>query len=217
MIASEFLSELPVERRLALAYSPARARADTAALFLLDARLAAILRQTREPMLGQMRLAWWRDRLGDAALPPGLGDPLLEQLNRWPQRQGLVALVDGWEALLAEPPLPDGAIDAFVRGRADACRDLAVQLGAQAAAPHATSAGAGWALAELAGKLSDPHEAGRVAELARDREWRVIELPRELRAIAVLHGLARSKKGAGELISGPRDMLRAARLGLFGR
>lgn len=217
MIASEFLSELPVERRLALAYSPAWARDDTAALFLLDARLAGILRQTREPMLGQMRLAWWRDRLSDAALPPGLGDPLLEQLNGWPRRDGLVALVNGWEALLADAPLPDGSIDAFVRGRAEACRDLAIRVGVEAHAARATAAGAGWALAELAGKLSDPAEAARVAELSRDRDWQRLQLPRELRAITVLYGLACSKKGQGELISGPIDMLRAARLGLFGR
>lgn len=217
MNAPDFLSELPVERRLALAYAPARARPDTLALFALDARLAGIVRQAREPLLAQMRLAWWRDRLADSALPGGLGDQLLERLNLWPQRAGLVALVNGWEALLAESPLPDSAIDAFVRGRAEACGDLARQLGLADAARSAASAGAGWTLAELAGKLGDPGETARVVQLAQEREWPMIQLPRALRAITVLHGLARRKQGSGELISGPRDLLRAARLGLLGR
>lgn len=217
MNASDFLSELPVERRLALAYAPARARPDTLALFALDARLAGIVRQAREPMLAQLRLAWWRDRLADSALPAGLGDQLLERLNAWPQRAGLVALVNGWEALLAEPPLPDSAIDAFVRGRAEACADLARQLGLADAARPAASAGAGWTLAELAGKLGNPDESARVLQLAQARDWPAIQLPRELRAVTVLHGLARRKRGSGDLISGPRDLLRAARLGLLGR
>ncbi len=217
MNASDFLSELPVERRLALAYAPVRARPDTLALFALDARLAGIVRQVREPLLAQMRLAWWRDRLADSALPAGLGDQLLERLNAWPQRGGLVALVNGWEALLAEPPLPDSAIDAFVRGRAEACADLARQLGLGDAARSAANAGAGWTLAELAGRLGDPDETARVLQLAQEREWPTLQLPRPLRAITVLHGLARRKQGQGELISTPRDLLRAARLGLLGR
>lgn len=217
MNKADFLSELPVERRLALAYAPARAQPDTLALFALDARLAGIVRQAREPVLAQMRLAWWRERLADSALPAGLGDQLLERLNTWPRREGLVALVNGWEALLAEPPLPDSAIDAFVRGRAEACGDLARQLELPEAARPAANAGAGWALAELASKLGDPAESARAVRLAQDRDWPVIQLPRALRSITVLHGLARHKQGTAQLISGPRDLLRAARLGLLGR
>lgn len=217
MNGSDFLSELPVERRLALAYAPARARPDTLALFALDARLAGIVRQAREPMLAQMRLAWWRDRLAGSALPPGLGDQLLERLNAWPQRAGLVALVNGWEGLLAEPPLPDSAVDAFVRGRAEACADLARQFGLTEAAHPAAVAGTGWAMAELAGKLGNPHESARVRQLAQSLDWPAIQLPRKLRAVTVLYGLARRKQGSGDFISGPRDFLRAARLGLLGR
>lgn len=217
MDAADFLSELPVERRLALAYAPGRARGDTLALFALDARLAGIVRQAREPMLAQMRLAWWRDRLGDPAASGGLGDPLLERLGDWTARSGLIALVNGWEALLADPPLPDSAIDTFVRGRAEACGDLARQLGHATAARPAARAGAGWALAELAAKLGDPAESARVVQLAQEREWSALQLPRPLRAITVLYGLARYKKGTESLICGPRDLLRAARLGLFDR
>jgi 15-cis-phytoene synthase len=217
MDTADFLSELPVERRLALAYAPAGARTDTLALFALDGRLAGIVRQAREPLLAQMRLAWWRDRLGDSVQAAGLGDPLLERLSGWNRREGLVALVNGWESLLADPPLPDGAIDTFVRGRAEACADLARQLNLADAARPAASAAAGWALAELAGKLGDPAESARVRQLAQERDWAMIQLPRQLRAITVLYGLARRKQGAEALISGPRDMLRAARLGLLGR
>lgn len=217
MIDPASLTELTAERRLALAYAPAAARADTAALFLLDARLAGIVRQTREPMLGQMRLAWWREQFS-AALPSGVvGEPLLEQFALWPRRQGLAALVDGWEALLLADSLTDAAIDVFMRGRAEACRMLAMQLGEEASAHAAARAGAAWALAELGTRLSNPAEIERVRAIATESGWDRTKLPRNLRPIAILHGLARRKKGYGDFIDGPIDLLFAIRLGLIGR
>lgn len=213
----EFLGDLPIERRLALSYARRKDRGWTAALFLLDARLAGIVRHTREQMLGQMRLAWWRERLSGPVQSAGSGDRLLDSLATWHRRDGLVALVDGWEALLMDQPLAEPAIDAFVRGRAEACRNLAGQLDCADSAPLAARAGAGWALAELASKLSDPAEVDCVQKIASTHAWQTIRLPRALRPIAVLHTLARRRQGQGPLLNGPTDLLLAARVGLFGR
>ena len=55
-------------------------------------------------MLGQLRLAWWRDRLNDDPAKWPKGEPLLGRLGSWGERsRALVPLVDGWEALLGEP------------------------------------------------------------------------------------------------------------------
>ena len=64
------------ERALALSYA-VEGRDALAALLALDDALARLLRSTREPALGQMRLAWWREALErlDTAPPPA--EPVL--------------------------------------------------------------------------------------------------------------------------------------------
>ena len=94
-------AELSPPLRLALAWAPRHARPATLALFALDTRLAGFLRRATEPLPVQMRLAWWRDTLGAPPSAWPRGDPLLDELRTWAAPEGLVALVDGWEGLLA--------------------------------------------------------------------------------------------------------------------
>src|SRR5690606_10062975 len=105
------LDELPAPQRLALTYASSRSRAEHMALLALDARLAAILRKRREPMLVQLRLAWWRDMLNSPAADWPWGDAVLDLLRRWRDPAGLVPLVDGWESLLAEDLTPRAIAD----------------------------------------------------------------------------------------------------------
>lgn len=216
MDLADLIAELPIERRLALSYAPKAAREPTAALFVLDGRLARIVSQGREPMLTQMKLAWWRDWLKE---PPGSsdrGDPLLKLFADWGDaRQRLVALVDGWEALLSEPPLSDVAIESFAFGRVEACAALASQLGHQPR--EAGRAGRNWALAELAGRIDNDDEATSVRSLAAEADWSRPKLARSMRPLAVLHGLASRRRGHAQLLAGPSDFFFALRLGLFGR
>ena len=51
------------ERELSLAYVPQRARSAVRAIWTLDERLAQVVATTRDGALGEIRLAWWRDRL----------------------------------------------------------------------------------------------------------------------------------------------------------
>lgn len=206
--------DLPLVQRLALSYAPANARADTLALLALDNRLAAILRQGGEPVIAQIKLAWWRDRLGENPNGWPAGEPLLHTLRQWPGGPaGLIPLVDGWEALLAAD-LTGIGIDEFAQGRSAAWATLAPA--------HATSAAAaarGWALADLALNLGQAEEASTVRELALSATREVAPLPRALRSLAVLHGLARRAlaRGRDELLDGPGAGFVALRIGLFGR
>ena len=106
-------AELSPPLQLALAWAPARARDATLALFALDTRLAGFLRRGGEPLAAQMRLAWWRETLGSPSSAWPRGDPLLDELSGWSDPEQLVALVDGWEGLLAdeldEAAIIDGA------------------------------------------------------------------------------------------------------------
>lgn len=97
-------------QRLAVAYAPQAVRAVFLLLLEFDARLAALVAGASEPLIGQLKLAWWRDAI---AMEPGKrpkGEPLLQRLALL-EGQGLgvamVQLVDAWELLL----VGDGSTD----------------------------------------------------------------------------------------------------------
>jgi phytoene synthase len=164
------MDEPDPERALALSYA-VRGRDAAAALLALDDRLAAILRRTREPLVGQMRLTWWREALErlDAAPPPA--EPVLaalaaEALPRGVRGADLVPIIEGWEALL-DDPLDAGAIERHaIRGRA-LFEGIARAIGASG--DPIVPAGEGWALADLARHLTDPDARRSAADLARAR------------------------------------------------
>ncbi|MDD3799168.1 MAG: hypothetical protein PHE36_08330 [Novosphingobium sp.] len=214
------VASLPIPQRLALSYAPGRSRELFMALFALDARLAGIVRQAREPMLAQMRLAWWRETLGKPGGERPSGEPLLAFLAAWEgEEAALSGLAEGWESLLAEPPFGEEEIRSFAKGRADAFAALARLAGAGGHADAARKAAHCWALMDLARGLSDPRERDLALALAEEEAAAGWALPRSLRPLSVLGGLARrnAARGGGELLGGPGDMLAALRLGLTGR
>lgn len=218
MELAPLLDELPPDRRLALAYAKPRVRNDALAIFLLDLRLSRLIAQRREPLLTQMRLAWWRDRLNEAPREFHHDEPVLALLADWgDRRRDLIALIDGWESLLAEPSIGDAVIDTFALGRAQAFAALARRQGCTSAAGEAARAGFNWALADLAARVSDAEEALFIRERLARQDWAAVRLPASLRPLAVLYGLARRKRGDGPLLDGIADGLAAVRLGLFGR
>lgn len=214
---AQLVGELPLERRLALAYAPARARPATLALFALDSALGRVLRSTREPMLGQLRLAWWREALARPLDQQPPGELVLAALRAFgDQRASLECLVDGWEALLGDAPLSQHHLTLFATGRGEACAVLAEVLGEDGTTGSARQAGSAWALAELAPRLSDPQERDYAAALIAQHPWENVALPRALRPLKLLHGLALRSKGEVPLLGRRRDILAAFRLGLLG-
>jgi phytoene synthase len=217
MDSSQLVDALPIERRLALSYAPGPARTATLALFALDAALGNLVRSAREPLLGQMRLAWWREQLGKPAAQRAQGEPVLALLGQVPElEQGLQCLVDGWEVLLGEAPIPGTELASFAAARGEACAALAIAVRAQGHADVARICGNEWALAELASRLSDPQEREFALELAGAANWQAVALPRSLRPLKVLHALAVRSKGHSPLLSRRTDILTAFRLGLLG-
>jgi 15-cis-phytoene synthase len=182
------------ERRLVLSYAPAPARAALAALLALDDQLAVVVRTTRAPLVGQMRLTWWHDALAalDGAPPPA--EPVLAALAAHVLPRGvagaaLAPLVEGWEALLEETL---GAAELETHAAARGARLFAAAAAVLGVAPVA-GAGEGWALADLARHLSAPGEAA-AARIAAEaalaaafaRGW-----PLRARALGALALLAR--------------------------
>src|SRR3546814_10427540 len=54
---------------------------DLRIVWAFDARMAEIIRSTREPMIGQMRLTWWREALTKDPKVEGSGEPLMDALR----------------------------------------------------------------------------------------------------------------------------------------
>ncbi|RKF23524.1 hypothetical protein D6851_03430 [Altericroceibacterium spongiae] len=217
-MADNLIESLALPQRLALTYAPAAARAPTLAVLALDTRLSQLVSQKREVMLAQMRLAWWRDMFGKPADQWPKGDAVLGALKDWPERNGLVDLVDGWEYLLKEE-LDEEALNGFAEGRAAIFGALAVQLGEERAQASAQQAARLWSLGDLAANVSEPQEKARIVAHAQKLDKIPEKLPRRLRTLAVLAGLARRglSQGGTALLQGPASGFTALRIGLTGR
>ncbi len=184
------------ERALALSYA-GKGRAALAALLALDDALAALLRTTSEPALGQMRLAWWREALERLDSAPAPAEPVLrglaaEVLPLGVSGLSLVPIVHGWEVLVEEERLDADALRRFGEGRGSLFVAAGAVLRAEPGDPL-LNAGKGWALADLARNLDAPPEAAEaraqaVSPLAAaaGARW-----SREGRALGALVHLAR--------------------------
>jgi phytoene synthase len=214
------LDTLPALNRLALAYCPGSATVPTLAFFALDARLASLLRNASEPMLARLRLAWWRESLATDPSQWPEGEPLLNALRSWTgERDSLVSLVDGWEAMSGEPSLTQLAIEELAAARAGAFAALARLVGVPQESEMAARRGQAWSLADIASRLTDPEEKRIAKALFGRQDWKQAGLSRHMRPLVVLHGLAARSVRRGEDLdrAGPLALAAAIRLGLLGR
>ncbi len=130
----------------------AAARDELLALYALNDELARVAVSVREPMLGEMRLAWWEEALdGLAAGRGGRGQPVLEALA----------------PALSSGRLPRAPLDRMVQARA---ADLAREPFADEAALLRHLDGVSGALMEAAAVLLDPGAAG-ADTIAAGRAW----------------------------------------------
>lgn len=147
------------DRYLATLYAPAAVRPALFALHALDLELAEVARTTTEPMLGQIRLAWWREQLqaldkGTPSPQPVLAAVAGHLLPAGVSGASLEPLEDANLALL------DGDIDAYAGARSllfEVALRLLVNEPDAGLVAWARSAGKGWAIV-------DTMRGGRVAD-----------------------------------------------------
>ena len=212
------LDQLPPAMRLALAYAPKGSHTAIASVFLLDSRLARIGAQASEPIIAQMKLAWWRDQFAKPVTEWPTGEPLLESIAKQglpPAR--LAGLVDGWEALIASDALSVEVIEAYVAGRGASWLGVVDAVEAKADAEEVLRCARIWALADLASHLEGEGRK-QVRELLKGSENRLPKLPRQLRPFQVLAALGqRSARRYSMLLDGLGALTLAIRVGIFGR
>ncbi len=218
-MSAEDQDYLPPEQKLALLQADAAFARVLEAFLMLDRRLGRFVSEAKEPILAQMRLAWWRDQLGKPISQRPAGDHILDEVSAcWSgEEAALIALVDGWEQLLAEPPLPADAATEFVSGRAQ-CFAAAARLHGYDTV-DAAHCGVAWAFGDLAARVSDPEERALIREQALQQCPEKFRLPFKLRTLTILGSLGRRAlaRDDGRLVAGRSDVLLIMRLGLFGR
>lgn len=189
---------------LALSYVPLRDRGALAALFAIDRAMADVVRTTKEPMLGPIRLAWWRERLeeldehGTAPAEPRLQQVERELIPRGVSGRELATLESGWLRLFDPFPWTVQTSEAiWFRG------NLLFGLGARIvgrAEERIQGAGGLWALVDAARHCSDPQSRAMLLDQARafGRGLRGVRFPGPLRPLSMLTVLAMRDCRRGE-------------------
>lgn len=214
-MSAEPADPLPPEAGLALAWSGPKVRGPLSIALQFDRRLARIVGRTHEPMLGQMRLAWWRDALGKPVPERPRGDAVLDGIGlHWEGREAaLLPIVDAWEVLVTADALGSEEARRFGEGRGA----FFAALGQDADAARLRAAGSRWALADAAASVSDPAERAVLVAAGLGVQSGAGRFPRDLRGLAVLEALAvrALRHGGRPLMEGRAAPLAALRAAIF--
>lgn len=148
-------------------------RADVIALYAYDHELARAPKVASNPLLGEIRLTWWREVLDEVYEGRHVRHhPTAQALaavikRRDLPREPLEAMIDARYRELDATPMSDEEAVEWARGAAGAAAELAARiLDPQANAPQAVPAGAAWALdrrgsAATAGELAAARAAAK--------------------------------------------------------
>jgi phytoene synthase len=217
---------LDADRFLALTYAPARARSALRALWELDASLGSMVAEGSQPLVVQMKLAWWREALAGLDRGDAPAQPLLVRLSETMipaaiTGESLSGLTDGWEYLLSPDPLTDEEAQAFAHLRGGRLFSLSARLLGSPTDRAVEGGGAAWALTDLARRSSRDADIRLALDAARTHLASIGRLPREMVPLRLLVMLASRdvRRGFAQLErrGSPGRMLRMLGYRLFGR
>lgn len=178
--------------RLAIAYAPRSLRNSFALLLRFDARIALVVGESSEPLIGQMKLAWWREAI---AMDPGArpkGEPFLAQLSKqgdFMLDQALQSLLIAWEEILCDETWSTETLESFARERGTAV--FSTYAGWVGSQHDIVPLGASWAIGDL--QLRTGRLATALPQLAKGTN----PADRRLRPLTILALSVRD-------VSGPR-------------
>lgn len=221
------MNELDADRALALSYVPAARRAAIKALWRLDVALGRVIAGGREPLISQIKLAWWRDSLAKLDSEAAPAEPALEAVAAHVLPMGvkgseLSHMEEGWTVLLSQERLTAAELASYAAFRGGLLfRHSGAILGKELSVEMEQS-GQGWALVDLA-RHSNRDDAAASVEAAREElaASAGIRWPSALRPLGMLAALARRDAEQGpdglQEQGAPGRMLRMLRHRLTGR
>jgi NADH dehydrogenase [ubiquinone] 1 alpha subcomplex assembly factor 6 len=131
---ARILRQQDPDRYLTALFAPADRREALFALYAFNLELARARESVREPIMGRMRLQWWRDTLSeiDAGRPPAheVVGPLAAAIAEHGLDRGLLdRLVDARERdMEPEPPADLAALLEYARGTSSTLTELALEI-----------------------------------------------------------------------------------------
>jgi phytoene synthase len=179
----------------------------------------------REPLISQIKLAWWREALEKLDTARAPAEPVLQAVAEHVLPGGiggaeLARMEQGWSVLLAQQPLTAEELALYAATRGGLLFRYTASLLGQAGEAGIDRAGEVWALADLARHSADAQDADNAIAEARARDWRV-RWPAALRPLGMLAALGARDAEEGrprwEEQGAPRRMLRMLRMRLTGR
>lgn len=197
-------------------FAPARERDGLFALYAFNYEIARVREIVTEPMLGQIRLQWWREAIAAAFAgePPRrheIVQPLTGAIREFGLRRELFErLIDAREDdLKTEPPATMAALEAYADGTAAPLVLLALEVfgvRSVAAQEAGKAAGIGYALAGLARAMPFHAASGR-SYIPGDLAMRCALEPADYRARRTTEGLRAAMR---EIAAAARGHLDAA-------
>ena len=185
------MSTLAPPAELAVTYAHHTVRPSFALLLEIDNRLQGILESAREPMIAQIKMAWWREAFENSPNARPKGEPLLQALNDVGDvvpSAALESLVSAWEILLGSEHWAQDAVAAHAALRSDAIfQTYAHWVGAT---KDVQAAGQGWATDALRQEFPDRFPK----DLQRGNATSLRS--RKLRPLSILNMSVRTSSGA---------------------
>ncbi|MSP87683.1 MAG: squalene/phytoene synthase family protein [Alphaproteobacteria bacterium] len=223
------------DRYLCALFAPADRREDLFALYAFNLEIAKTREVVREPMLGQIRLQWWRETIaGIYAGQPRRHEvvqPLAQAIRRHDlARQDMDALIDAREADLRTEPVETLAdLEAYAEATSAGLNRIALTILGAGGDPGGTAGryvGIAWALTGLIRavpsqlgqqRLFLPREICEQYGVTVDDLMNKVNAASAFRALAAIADLARAHLTAGRDPGGPiepaaRPVLLAATL-----
>jgi 15-cis-phytoene synthase len=196
---NSYQTNLSAPKRLALAYARNDLRDGLGIILMLDNRLAGIFDKAGEPLIAQMRLAWWNDVIAKPAKERPAGELLLAILAEVEANNpafniasAMQELIEAWDMLLSQPDWSSALLSEHTITRSSAVFGWYARM-TGANSRHSTAVnriGVDWAFNDLlchCRNETEVHDVKAAQQVMSSND----KLPRSLRPLSIIAKSAR--------------------------